>query len=182
MEDDPHQRADRGTRPRAVLGGLLMLGHVHLAVVVLVHQRDVIGADQISRMQVKQRVVIGIGVITTRVHRRIHKHGVLVAHRPAPFPSIWSPAARRHRSRMRPTRAGPSLTMGPWPPVQRAYGPHPHPTSAKKDELRSRDIRDQPGRGGTPYGKGTPAGAPQDPVGRAASGPRLMTMRGRSGR
>ena len=64
-EHDPDQRADRGTGPSAVLGRLLVLGDVHLAIIVLVGQRDVIAADQIGGMEVKQRVVIGIGLITT---------------------------------------------------------------------------------------------------------------------
>ena len=40
-EDDPHERADGGARPGAVLSGLLLLGHLDLALVVPVHQRDV---------------------------------------------------------------------------------------------------------------------------------------------
>ena len=54
-----------------------------LALVVLVHQRDVIAAHQISGMQVKQRVVIGIGVLTIRVHRCSPPSGTS---RPGPAP------------------------------------------------------------------------------------------------
>ena len=76
------------------------VGHPHLALVVLVHQRDVVGADQISGMRVKQRVVIGVGVLTIRVHRCSPPSGTSRPG-PAPVPGHKESAGRRRSGRTR---------------------------------------------------------------------------------
>ena len=62
-EQDPGDRADRDPAPGAVLGRLLVLVDVDLAVLVLGDQRDVVGADELGRVQFEQAVVVGEGIL-----------------------------------------------------------------------------------------------------------------------
>ena len=78
-----------------MLRGLLVLGDVHLALVVLVHQRDVVSAHQISRMQIQQRVVVGVGIGAIGVDSGVDENRV-VTHRQSPF--VWPNISCRDRT------------------------------------------------------------------------------------
>jgi hypothetical protein len=97
--------------PCAMPGGLLVLGHVHLVVVVLIHQRDVMDAYGIGGVEVKQRFAIGIGVRTIRIHRCVHKHWVIAAHHPAPLRSLRRAAGDSHHASKTPAPARDALAV-----------------------------------------------------------------------
>ena len=111
---------------------------MHLALIILVHQRDVIAAHQISRMQIKQRVVIGISVITIREHRPINKHRVVLTDRP--LLSGHFDRDNHHGGGDATLGFKPSPTMRPSPPKQNPRPPTLTPHRPKRMNHAGRDT------------------------------------------
>src|SRR5215217_3410294 len=77
-EDQPDRRADRQTRPAAVLGGLLgLVDYLYLALLVLGEDGGVEGSHEVLAVELLEFLEVCLGFVHVVVFARVHKHRVI---------------------------------------------------------------------------------------------------------